>query len=408
MKVALLADERPGAGYGHKSRLRALGKALDNEGIECVMAEMGSLPEAYAIVVDDYHITNEELQTLRNTYAYVALVDDSEAGRYGAPVDMLIRPTLNVNDTVPNGPMKVWAGPRYLLLDPVYAGISLRAPYIKSPDRPVQNVLLTIGAGDPHGLMLPLMRKVRDTLPHDVALSVVIGPQFTDSQAQGIQEYPGVEPITAPTSLLEPLRKADLVICGGGVTLLEAARCGCPSIALILVENQRWQVNLARTFTHAVDAQRPGFLDLVASDLNALLQSPERRLSMSETGQLLVDGEGAWRVAKMLKETLTDKFHRESGHVCQCIRCNAELQHFTGLVGVRSSPHYNAVFLDGKNITSITCDAKPGKDGAARVYRDSAFLSWHVCRTCEKNSGHAGTCSEIVRGHVVVEGAATQ
>jgi spore coat polysaccharide biosynthesis predicted glycosyltransferase SpsG len=105
-----------------------------------------------------------------------------------------------------------------------------------------------------------------------------------------------VELIDAPDSLLEPLLAADIVVSAAGQTMLEAAACGTPCVALPLAHNQREQaVRLANLgAVRLVDPPEP--VTVVAA-VGELAADTEAQLSLSRTSQRAVDGYGAVRVA---------------------------------------------------------------------------------------------------------------
>lgn len=301
--VALWADRRPEAGFGHISRTRAIGTALESLGMQVIEIDRHHLAPADMIVVDDYTITYEELYELRRS-CYVVMIDDTEGLHYQAPVDLLVRPVLERDTEPENVPMRVLAGPEYLLMDAKYGAIKRR-----QVNKQVQRVLLTVGASDPNEWTKPLMEVVANAIPASVKLSVVIGPRFSPELEQYIRQNPCVEAIEAPSSLVSHLLGADIVVCAGGNTLLQAARCGCPSVSLMLAENQRRQVQGAWFVGFSVSAGsiiEPDCYRRIDQCIHELVgdEGFPQRLRMSRLGQLLVDGGGAKRVAARISQEL--------------------------------------------------------------------------------------------------------
>lgn len=108
--------------------------------------------------------------------------------------------------------------------------------------------------------------------------------------------------------MAEVMAWSDVAVSGGGVTSLELAFMGVPSVCLVLSEDQaRNAVGLGLAGA-AVDA---GFIEAI--DQTALVASIERlcrdaepRAEMSARGRVLVDGRGADRVAATLLEMMTE------------------------------------------------------------------------------------------------------
>jgi len=98
---------------------------------------------------------------------------------------------------------------------------------------------------------------------------------------------------------------SDLLISGGGVTILERLCMGLPGVAVTLAKNQE-PSTLA--LAHAgLTGYAGDIADLseasLAKDIAALIADVPRRTHMAEAGRLVVDGLGALRVAEILMPT---------------------------------------------------------------------------------------------------------
>ncbi len=69
-----------------------------------------------------------------------------------------------------------------------------------------------------------------------IEVELVWGPGFGGEPPQGVTV------LDRPASLLEPLLRADAVVCAGGQTMLEAAAAGAPALVLEGAPNQRAQI----------------------------------------------------------------------------------------------------------------------------------------------------------------------
>ena len=144
-----------------------------------------------------------------------------------------------------------------------------------------QRVLVTTGGGDPGGAGAALAKTARDALP-DARVALVRGPQAPADVPAGVEVVP------SPHGLLDELLGADVVVSSGGQTLLEAAACGTPCVAVPLASNQERQVRaLARAGAVTTDLAR---LPALAADRGA-------RATLAAAAQQAVDGYGALRVA---------------------------------------------------------------------------------------------------------------
>jgi hypothetical protein len=154
-----------------------------------------------------------------------------------------------------------------------------------SPER----VLVTTGGGDLGGLGGRIATGLGKRLP-GVEIELVWGPAFAGEPPQGVVL------IERPDSLLEPLLRADAVVCTGGQTMLEAAATGTPALVLEGAPNQRRQIAaLAESC-----AVLPVLEEEVPDTLEHLLGSARQRRELSSRGQEAVDGHGALRIAAEL------------------------------------------------------------------------------------------------------------
>jgi len=179
----------------------------------------------------------------------------------------------------------------------VLAGLSfacLRRPFWDIGPRQVQDtpqrVLITTGGGDLGGLGRRIAERLRESFP-STELELVWGPGF------GGEPPAAVTVLDRPASLLEPLLRADAVVCAGGQTMLEAAATGAPALVLEGAPNQRAQIaSLA-----ARDAIMPVGEEEVPAALERLLGSASLRRQLSGRAQEAVDGRGALRIATELE-----------------------------------------------------------------------------------------------------------
>lgn len=170
----------------------------------------------------------------------------------------------------------------------------LRRPFWDVGPRQIQDsprrVLITTGGGDLGGLGRRLAERLRKRLPA-IELELVWGPGF------GGDPPSGVTVLDRPPSLLEPLLRADAVVCAGGQTMLEAAATGAPALVIEGAPNQRAQIaGLA-----AREAIVPVGEEEAPAALERLLESASLRRQLSTRAQEAIDGRGALRIAAELE-----------------------------------------------------------------------------------------------------------
>jgi UDP-2,4-diacetamido-2,4,6-trideoxy-beta-L-altropyranose hydrolase len=304
--IVLAADASAAAGLGHLSRCTALACALAARGTHVRTLALGaeravemdglrwdpvSASELAsngmaALVLDSYALSGGERSELAEAAPLAQFEDrgDDVAG------DLAIGPLSADADEVGRV-----AGPRYACLRRALWGARL-----PSQGDGLRRVLVTTGGGDPTGAAMSYAASVRSALPDDTAVvwagAVDAGPT-----------PPGVQRLARQPSLTDAMLASDLVVCGAGVTMLEAASLGLPCIAILLAENQRpgWdRLAAAGAIVPAKDQ------DDVAAGLARIAAAPQERRALADRAAALVDGFGAFRVAARVEALVADRLGR--------------------------------------------------------------------------------------------------
>jgi spore coat polysaccharide biosynthesis predicted glycosyltransferase SpsG len=303
--VLLVADAGEAVGLGHLSRLGAIADGLRELGLEPDCLGHGAqLPVEHAgsrwepadrakvvaeaagreiVVVDSYLLGGDALARIA---AGSRLAATHDGGDPPAAAELLIAPALPARPHRAGGPRWL-AGMRYAALAHGYWRLEPAGPAER-----VERILVTTGGGDPGGFASRLAAAAARAIP-DARTTLVAGPQ-ADSESP-----PGVERAGPFPSLLDPLREADLVVCAGGHTMLEACAAGTPRLVAVLADNQEPGVaELERLgAVSRIDPTRP---DEVAAAVRALGADREARAQMARAGTSAVDGRGALRVAESI------------------------------------------------------------------------------------------------------------
>ena len=167
----------------------------------------------------------------------------------------------------------------------------------------VSRVLLSFGGSDPRGNYVSGLELVKD-LPNKVSVDLVLGPFFRGSlDLLSNRSYENLE-ISVHKSvdcLSELMLNADVVLCGGGGTLLESMTIGVPAVVF-------QQTHSEKVFAEFVAAHGGCWL---APELHRFeFLSKSLRLAQSLKARNLVDGYGAMRIGKILRQ------HYSSAEVC--------------------------------------------------------------------------------------------
>jgi len=301
-QVALLADAGSDAGLGHLSRSSALALALERHGVttrtlglgarapivrygvvwepaSSLEAAVGAGATASAMVIDSY-LPSVVPMAAGRTHAPRVVFHD------GGPLPQSAELVISAG-SAPGDGRHVLAGIRYACLAPRYATATPRRAKRGSPV-----VLVTTGGGATGALGASLAGVL---VTRDIAANVrvVVDADATD------RLVPPATAIPPQDSLIDELREADLAVCGGGQTSLEAAALGIPTVALVLADNQRGQASqlAAAGASRVIDPPDPF---AAATAVAELLDAAARRIEMARAARRAVDGRGAARVAEAI------------------------------------------------------------------------------------------------------------
>jgi UDP-2,4-diacetamido-2,4,6-trideoxy-beta-L-altropyranose hydrolase len=191
-------------------------------------------------------------------------------------------------------------GPRYALLRREFK--QWRFPAIKN--RPVGRILLTFGGGDDRGATLFCLEAIQSLGEHveRVVLLSSSNPKKEEIVKWCKESRANIKIVMDAAETANYMATADLAITAGGMTVFEMAALGVPAMILQIADNQApiaraWQqcgygVDLGHLERlHPEDLQR---------EIMSLMQDTARREAMSATGNAMVDGLGARRVAQAL------------------------------------------------------------------------------------------------------------
>jgi UDP-2,4-diacetamido-2,4,6-trideoxy-beta-L-altropyranose hydrolase len=268
-------------------------------------------------VLDGYTFGAREQGMLSGAGIRVLTMDD-----YGHASDYPVRWVLNQNAyaapemyTGTNSDVRLLLGPAYALLRDEFL------PWMgwkrSIPDR-ARKILITIGGSDPDNASeqilqgLALLEGSRDL---EVRLALGSGNPHVASLEAAVERCP--VPVRMARSVQDMpalMAWADVAIAGAGVTSYELCYMGLPSMLLIIAENQRRIADRLSDLGMAVKAgtSREFRAELFAGELQALIESSERREAMYQGARELVDGLGSERVrATLLDRALKLRLVRE-------------------------------------------------------------------------------------------------
>lgn len=343
--MLLRADASPEAGAGHLLRMVALGAALRSSsdvtlatctthpgllehaahhGLAVVHLDRpypapddadGVLARARAavapwVVVDGYQFDGRYAERLRGAGARVAMVDDlPRLERYD--VDLLLDQNPGaLRQPYAGAPSRLLLGPQFTLLRPGFAAARTGA----RPDG--RRILVSAGASDVGGVTSRILEALAPRT--ELQVTAVIGAANPGGAAvrAAFADVPHIR--FAENSLDMPalMTGADLAIASTGIMLWELACLGVPTLVISSTPVQHAVARIAHecgAWQWLGDSAAMTSAEIGAA-LDALLADSARRAEMSRLGRIIVDGQGAARVARaLLTEAPPDWAVRRSG-----------------------------------------------------------------------------------------------
>lgn len=314
MKVVALAEYGSYCGYGHLYRTKALIKALEQKDIEVFLTahRTDSLEdvEAYrqrarellplmaqsdAVVVDSYLLEREFFEVL--PHEKLMVIDDNARLHYRAR--LLINPNIYAPELSYNDNFA-----KQLLLGGDYSLLRKELFDWKQPCFQVQpeikRVLVSLGGGGSQEILEIIISFL---LSQKKEVWVIV-PQAIGALPDGVEVLSGLD----ARGMAECYVQSDVVISGGGQSLNEIAALGGIAIPVLLVENQRRNVE---GFLH--QEWIPGVIS-PDSDIERQLQrcmdqisDLEKRRQLSELGPRLIRPDGANKCADVIIDTILPK-----------------------------------------------------------------------------------------------------
>jgi len=193
------------------------------------------------------------------------------------------------------------AEPSYMILSPLIQRFQKRDVRKKA-----DTVVLCLGGSDPRNNTEKIL-KALSALTDTVRIHAVVGYLYRSNEsleraAARTKEGVSIHRDVPQETFFKLLGDADLGISSGGDTLYEMAALGLPTVTICPSQHQ---VPAATRFHEAgatiflglsatVDGQK------IREEVQSLLGSYEKRRAMSVNAQILVDGRGAARAAKVI------------------------------------------------------------------------------------------------------------
>lgn len=275
--------------------------------IELARAAFGCRPELF--IVDHYQL-DYHLDEVFRSVAPVAVIDDLADRRHDC--DVLVDVTHTSEEAflydalVPQDCIRL-IGQRYLLLRDEFREIERHA----RPKAGVSTILVTLGGNDPADFTSKVLDALEDPALRHLRVEVTAG--FSNPRVEKLKaRIASLDRVSLHIQHPRPselMRRADICIGAGGMTVWECCYLGLPTLLVMLAENQRRtcaivsRVGAARLMGPAQELSRNS---LTRHIIEAITDDSWRSLA-SARGQELVDGLGLQRVADSLEACLNEK-----------------------------------------------------------------------------------------------------
>jgi UDP-2,4-diacetamido-2,4,6-trideoxy-beta-L-altropyranose hydrolase len=300
--VAVLPPPEMAAALDREDYAEWLGVPEREDADQTIAALDGQRPDW--LVVDSYGLGEVWERELQPQAGRLFVVDDLADRRHvcDALLDQNDAPpgTDRYRDLVPPH-CRLFIGPRYALLAPIYAEIRRT---LRSRDGTVRRVLVYFGGADPSNMTGQALTALSGHEFSSLAVDLVIGtnhPQRADLERRAATR-PGTSVYGTRPHLADLMAAADLAVGAGGGTTWERMCVGLPSVVVSIAQNQRptCEALAAAGLIEYLGGAESVAAARIGEGLQTLLANPARLRELSSRGRRLVDGEGASRVAGFL------------------------------------------------------------------------------------------------------------
>lgn len=258
------------------------------------------------LVLDGYHFSEEYQQALHRAGPALLVFDD-----------LGLLPEYHCDLLVNSGPQgpaidyRCAAGAR-LLLGPEYVPVRREVLHVRRPirggDLSTRRLLVTLGGGEWTEPLRTLIDGLAIAQVPGLEAQILVGasPRQREPLERQLALHPhgAITLATATDDLPQRMVECDAAISAGGGTLWELAYLGVPAIVITLADNQR---PIAAWAAEQGAAEWLGDADQLSAEhaaaaIERLFSEPQRLRAMSAAGRKLIDGRGAARIVRAMRQ----------------------------------------------------------------------------------------------------------
>jgi UDP-2,4-diacetamido-2,4,6-trideoxy-beta-L-altropyranose hydrolase len=258
------------------------------------------------VVEDGYHFGADYQRAIKDAGLRLLAIDDyGHAEHYVA--DLVINQNIYADESLypsREPTTRLLLGTKYALLRREFW--PWRGWHRTIPDV-AQNILVTMGGGDPNNQTLKVIRAIQTIKDIDLSVVVVVGGGNPHLKVlkEAIAGGPSIQLIQNAINMPELMAWADVAVSAGGSTCWELCFLGTPPLLLITAENQRHVAHGLASARAAVNLDWYEDLEIlaIANSLTEVMLSAEQRIRLSENGRQLVNGTGLSSILCYLQGT---------------------------------------------------------------------------------------------------------
>lgn len=260
------------------------------------------------LIVDHYALDRRWESSMRSHCRRLMVIDDLADRPHDC--DLLLDQNLGRSEPdyagllIPDTTTLV--GPQYALLRPEFAVLRPQSLARRATNPQLKNLLITMGGVDTDnatGQVLDTLKVC--TLPHDLRITVVLGPHapwLADVEALAAKMPRPTQVLVGVSNMAELLAESDLAIGAAGGTALERCCLGLPSFVLVLAENQLAGAIALQNEGAVISLETCGELAEYFGPSYSVQFAQKALKQLSNTASTVTDGKGCARVVDHMME----------------------------------------------------------------------------------------------------------
>jgi UDP-2,4-diacetamido-2,4,6-trideoxy-beta-L-altropyranose hydrolase len=258
------------------------------------------------VVLDGYHFdTSYQNEIVNLRHKLIVIDDNAHLPHYVA--DILLNQnlySLGLQYSCEPGTLLL-LGTHYVLIRREITAGKMHKKVIR---KNAKRVMITLGGGDYYNHTHDIVKALQRSALPELEVNIVIGPSNPHKETierAVVNNRISIKIIQNPNNMTDLMEWADIAIAAAGVTTWELLYMGVPTLLLVVVDNQE---KIAAAVSKAGAGIYLGRANEVSKDdlcmqLEKVINSLVLREEMSRKGQGIVDGRGAQRTAKIIRET---------------------------------------------------------------------------------------------------------